>query len=72
MQADGGISLHSTISFYVGDVIRGKVTWFPANLTAVYYKTANCSVISTDWSHLWYSASCCYVLRKCVILQCVI
>jgi hypothetical protein len=45
---------------------------FVANLTAPYYKTANFSVISTDFSHLWYSAvvAMCYVRR--VILKCVI
>ena len=47
-----------------------KETWLPSNLTALSYKIANYIVISTDWSHLWYSASSCYALRKCVILKC--
>jgi len=72
LQPDSGISNHATVSFTVGDVIWDKVTWLPANLTALYYKTANFSVISTDWSHLWYSAVCCHVLRKCVTFKCVI
>jgi len=46
--------------------------WLPTILTDPYYKTENFSVISNDWSHHWYSASSCYVLRKCVILRCVI
>jgi len=49
-----------------------KVTWLRANVTAPYYMSVNYGVISIDKSHLWYSASRCYVLRKCVILNCVI
>ena len=72
LQADGGLSLHATFSCSVADVICGRVTWLLANLTAVCYKTANFSVINTDSSQLWYSASSCYVLCKCVIIKCVI
>ena len=72
LQVDSGLSLHATLSFSVCAVIWDKVTWLLANMTAVYCKTANCSVISTDWSHLWYSTSSCCVLRKCVILKCVV
>ena len=52
LQADCRLSLHATFSFSVGDVIWDKVTWIRGNLTAIYYKTANCGVISNDWSHL--------------------
>ena len=72
LQADGGLPLHATLSYSVCDVIWYKVTWLPTNLTAFHSKTSNICVISTDWSHFWYSASSCYVLRKCVILRCVI
>ena len=72
MQADCGQSLHKSLSFPWGDVTWDKITWLRAHLTVLYYKRAKCSVISTDWSHLWYSASSFYVLRKCVILKCVI
>jgi len=48
LQADSGTSICATVSFSVGDVILDKVTWLPANVTALYYKTANFSVISTD------------------------
>jgi hypothetical protein len=72
LQSDGGLSIHATLSFSIWYVIWNKVTWFPANLTALYYKTANCSVTSTEWSHLWYSASSCYVLRKYVKMTCAI
>ena len=63
LHADGGLSLHATLGFSVGVVIWDKVTWLLANMTALYYKTANCSVISTDWSHLWY----CAVVAMCYI-----
>ena len=48
-----------------------KVTWLIANLTALYNKTANYSIISTDWSKFWHSATSCYVLHKCVIFKSV-
>jgi len=72
LQADSGPSTPASLSFTVGDVIWDKVTWLPANLIALYYKTANFSVISTDWSDLWYWAVCCHVLRQCVTFKCVI
>ena len=66
LQADSWLSLHAIFHYSVGDVILYKENWLPGNLTSFYYKTANFSVISTDWSHLWYSASSCYVLRNIV------
>ena len=72
LQTDGGLSLHATLILSVVDLIRDKLMWLVANPFAPYYKTVNPSVNSNRWSHRWYSASSCYVLRKCVILKCVI